>query len=216
MNKIVCISHRGDSRNFQENTLAAFNSAIDKGAVGIEFDVHLDKSGQPVIVHDYLFDQEKEYLTLQELLENFSQRTKLEMEIKTLESGAIAKVSNIVEKFRPLELEVTSSVDLLFQDIYKCFPNDSRGLIFHRSAIQDWMTDEFKIYWIIRHLELAHANVLHLDLDLYFPDLVTALHQNRYTTHTHLKGASPESFARVQALGVDQFTFDNIDVLKLR
>jgi glycerophosphoryl diester phosphodiesterase len=46
------IGHRGASAIAPENTLAAFQKAIDDGADGLEFDVRLSKDGVPVVFHD--------------------------------------------------------------------------------------------------------------------------------------------------------------------
>lgn len=46
------IAHRGSSIDAPENTFAAFQQAINIGADGIEFDVHLAKDGVPVVIHD--------------------------------------------------------------------------------------------------------------------------------------------------------------------
>lgn len=46
------IAHRGDSRNYPENTLPAFLSAVGMGIDVIETDVHLSKDGTLVIWHD--------------------------------------------------------------------------------------------------------------------------------------------------------------------
>ncbi|MEQ9520369.1 MAG: glycerophosphodiester phosphodiesterase family protein [Parvibaculum sp.] len=46
------IAHRGGSGLWPENTLAAFEHAIDMGAEGIELDVHLTKDGILVVHHD--------------------------------------------------------------------------------------------------------------------------------------------------------------------
>jgi len=46
------IAHRGASASEPENTLRAFQKAVDLGADMIEVDVHLSKDGQPVIIHD--------------------------------------------------------------------------------------------------------------------------------------------------------------------
>lgn len=46
------IAHRGASAHAPENTLAAFQRAIDDGADGIEFDVRLTKDGDAVVYHD--------------------------------------------------------------------------------------------------------------------------------------------------------------------
>lgn len=45
-------AHRGASAEAPENTLAAFSRAIDAGADGVEFDVHLSADGVPVVIHD--------------------------------------------------------------------------------------------------------------------------------------------------------------------
>ncbi len=46
------IGHRGYSAKFPENTLMAFQGAIDAGADMIEFDVLLSKDHIPVVIHD--------------------------------------------------------------------------------------------------------------------------------------------------------------------
>jgi glycerophosphoryl diester phosphodiesterase len=49
---LLIIGHRGASRDAPENTIAAFDLAIEQHANGIEFDVHLSKDGVPVVIHD--------------------------------------------------------------------------------------------------------------------------------------------------------------------
>ncbi len=48
----LIIGHRGASAHAPENTLAAFQMAINAGADGIEFDVQLAMDGVPVVIHD--------------------------------------------------------------------------------------------------------------------------------------------------------------------
>lgn len=50
-------AHRGASAEFPENTLAAFQRAIDLGVDGIELDVHLSSDGVPVVIHDDSVDR---------------------------------------------------------------------------------------------------------------------------------------------------------------
>ncbi len=50
--KPLIIAHRGASALAPENTLAAFQKAIEDGADGIEFDVRIAKDGVPIIFHD--------------------------------------------------------------------------------------------------------------------------------------------------------------------
>ena len=51
------IAHRGASADAPENTLAAFQLALDQGADGIELDVMLSKDRQLVVIHDDLVDR---------------------------------------------------------------------------------------------------------------------------------------------------------------
>jgi glycerophosphoryl diester phosphodiesterase len=52
MREPLIIGHRGASAVAPENTIAAFQAAIDAGADGVEFDVRLSRDGVPVIIHD--------------------------------------------------------------------------------------------------------------------------------------------------------------------
>ena len=49
---VVVIAHRGDWRNFPENSLEAFDSAIKMGVDVIELDVHRTADGHIVVCHD--------------------------------------------------------------------------------------------------------------------------------------------------------------------
>ena len=50
--KTKIIGHRGGVAGYPENTLAAFKKAVELGADGVEFDVHLTKDGEIVVIHD--------------------------------------------------------------------------------------------------------------------------------------------------------------------
>lgn len=51
------VAHRGASAYAPENTLAAFNLALDMGADGIELDVKLTRDGVPIVLHDETVDR---------------------------------------------------------------------------------------------------------------------------------------------------------------
>lgn len=50
-------AHRGDQACAPENTVAAFRSAVEKGAAMIEFDVQATRDGRLVIMHDPKVDR---------------------------------------------------------------------------------------------------------------------------------------------------------------
>jgi len=51
---IHLVAHRGNAREFPENTLPAFRSALELGVRFLELDVHLCGDGTPVVIHDHL------------------------------------------------------------------------------------------------------------------------------------------------------------------
>jgi len=51
------VAHRGDPRSATENTVAAFEAALDAGADAVEFDVRLTADGVPVVLHDPRVDR---------------------------------------------------------------------------------------------------------------------------------------------------------------
>lgn len=77
-------AHRGASGYAPENTLAAFQKAVDLGADGVELDIQLTKDDQIVVIHDETIDRTsdgkgwvKDY-TLEELRAFNYNRTKPE------------------------------------------------------------------------------------------------------------------------------------------
>jgi len=48
----MVVAHRGASIEQPENTIAAFEAAIDAGADAVEFDVRMTADGHPVVMHD--------------------------------------------------------------------------------------------------------------------------------------------------------------------
>ena len=49
--KLIVLGHRGYFKDAKENTLKAYESAVKKGADGIELDVHLTKDDKLVVIH---------------------------------------------------------------------------------------------------------------------------------------------------------------------
>lgn len=53
----MILGHRGWSKEYPENTLLAFQKALELGINGIEFDVQMTVDQIPVIIHDYILDR---------------------------------------------------------------------------------------------------------------------------------------------------------------
>ena len=52
----IC-AHRGEQKDFPENTVPAFLAAVERGAHEVEFDVGLTRDGKMVVMHDLTVDR---------------------------------------------------------------------------------------------------------------------------------------------------------------
>jgi len=129
-NQILIMGHRGASAIVPENTLKAFEKAIDLKADYIEFDVQETLDGELVISHDedikritghngiiskmtldelkmLDFGESEKIPTLEELVKLTKNRIKLNCEIKV--KGITEKVINIFRKWDILDTSIVSS-----------------------------------------------------------------------------------------------------------
>jgi glycerophosphoryl diester phosphodiesterase len=79
---LIVIAHRGASGELPENTLPAFERAIELGADAVELDVHADADGRLVVTHDAP-RAGRSYPTLEEALDLCRGRIPVMAELKT-------------------------------------------------------------------------------------------------------------------------------------
>jgi glycerophosphoryl diester phosphodiesterase len=79
---MLVIAHRGVSSELSENTLPAFERAIEVGADYVELDVHADRDGRLVVTHDPPRPR-REYPTLESALDLMRGRIGVMVELKT-------------------------------------------------------------------------------------------------------------------------------------
>jgi glycerophosphoryl diester phosphodiesterase len=144
------IAHRGAwSAEVPENSLAAFEQAIDLGADMIEFDVRRTRDRELIVFHDAevagapvasLTRLEIEALAgvlpplLEETLKLARSRIALDVELK--EDGYVDELADLFSGFAAAgcELIVTSFLDLVLTQLTELTPQLSRGLVLSHSA----------------------------------------------------------------------------------
>lgn len=100
---IFNIAHRGASGYELENTMRAFERAIELGCDGIETDVQLSKDGIPMLIHDETVDRTT---TKSGYVKDFTCSELLDMGIPSLEQLMIlAKLTHII-----LNLELKNNI----------------------------------------------------------------------------------------------------------
>jgi glycerophosphoryl diester phosphodiesterase len=114
------IAHRGFKGIAPENTLIAFQKALDIAVDGIELDVHLSSDGHIIVVHDetidrttngkgmvnnlslpelksFLIDEKHQIPTLPEVLELVNQKCMVNIELKG--AGTAEAVANLITTY---------------------------------------------------------------------------------------------------------------------
>jgi glycerophosphoryl diester phosphodiesterase len=165
MTELFLWAHRGASARAPENTLAAFRAALEDGADGLEYDVHLSRDGVPVIIHDDTverttdgqgrvadlswkeisaldagswFDKEFAGESIPALVELFqwnADRLKLNAEIK--DSSAADAVVEIWKRFPDTPLVVSSFDHDLLRHLNRREPMIPLGFLFDGG---DWLS----------------------------------------------------------------------------
>ena len=120
MNKILKIGHRGAKGFEPENTIIAFQKAIDLGCDGIELDVHLSLDNEIMVIHDetidrttngkgfvnqmnlselktFKIDNKHEIPTLEAVFELVNHNFFINIELKSYET--VEKVVELIEKY---------------------------------------------------------------------------------------------------------------------
>lgn len=133
MNKMLKIGHRGAKGYKPENTLTAFEKAIELGADGIELDVHLSSDGELMVIHDETIDRTAN------------------------EKGIVNQLS--LKELKSLKIETTQEIPTLTEvfDLVnrRCFINiELKGigtakpvtaLIHHYISEKNWNYDDFLV-----------------------------------------------------------------------
>ncbi|MBI2421145.1 MAG: glycerophosphodiester phosphodiesterase [Candidatus Levybacteria bacterium] len=215
------ISHRGNTVSFPENTLEAFLSAFEKRADGVELDVHLH-NGEIIVVNNFLFDRNKKYPSLKDILKKIHSKGRIEIEIKEFDTKILQQLKEILNNFPQTDLELTTSEIPLAPYIKDAFPKIPLGVIFHDFFFQEWMTPELVQQKLIGWGKLAKANRLHISLKILeqFGQgiLVDKLHSAGFVVHSHVFNTEERNndFKKISEWDIDQCTFDSIDILNLR
>jgi glycerophosphoryl diester phosphodiesterase len=131
MNSFQIVAHRGVPSEYPENTIPAFQKAVESGADAVELDVRLTKDKVPVVYHYYYLDKttslpgpifnysyqqlsQVKFLntpgdddtlkipTLRETLETIGGQIGLEIEIKGPEPECTTIIGEVLQDFRSI------------------------------------------------------------------------------------------------------------------
>lgn len=186
------VAHRGVTDHAPGNTLAAFRAAQALGVDGVELDVRLSQDHVPVVHHNWYLDEELEQPvpiyaltaaqlrrervrdsrpelslqhpipTLADVLEEFSGKLSLEIELKSPEPELPACVASVLGPFRGSwsRCELTSSSTALLAAVRERCVGIRTALLFGPTA--SYMHLDVVAYAALHSTRLAKADVVHL------------------------------------------------------
>ncbi len=213
----INIAHRGASRDAAENTLEAFELAVEQGADMIETDLHLTADGEIALCHDDDIDgtpigeltlaQLRESLpaapTLPELLDGFGGRIGLNLEFKRPHAAA----------YPGLEARVLREVEsrgLLEATVFSCFFDavlaTLRGL--SKQARIGLLVSSRAPVAIEARANVIGAEAIHPARNLVTLEMVESAHRRGFSVNVFTVD-NPDEQRSLIALGVDGI-FTNI------
>lgn len=185
----VVWAHRGASGYLPENTLPAFQNAVEMGVYGIELDIHKTKDGQLVVIHDEKIDRTsngngyvRDY-TLEELRRYNYNATMPE----ACPHADIPTMREVFELIKPTNLHINIEIKngvYFYEDIEKDIIAMTKEFDMEDRVIYS----SFNHYSIMKVKELdpeAHTGFLYMDGTLDMPEYgrdhgVEALHPALY------------------------------------
>jgi len=243
--RALVIARTGDVENAPENTRPAFESAIARGAHGVELDVHLTADGELIVHHFYglgatddgtrlvcehtlaelkaldsgaWFNERfagEPKPTLCEVFQMCKGRVGLEIDMKDTTTGFLRQVIDVVDRF-----ELTDDVELTSPHS-PLLPEVKRLNPHLRTGAffyrpPEWMPIRLAHRYILDWARLLEIDVVHLNLALIRPDFVHELHQRGLIVHgSNLD--SEDEIERGLSLGVDQLSTGHLGMaLQLR
>jgi len=209
--KITIIGHRGAKSVAPENTLKSFKKAIELGADFIEFDMHLSKDGEIVIMHD----EDVFAITGKKgLIKNMSL-----VELKNLDCGEGEKIPTLLEVIEIAKGKIGLQCEIKAKNLTEQMVN----LLRTHSLINSSLISSF-IFTELVQLKKIEPNLkiglLVSELSKSFKEMknhvLKAINEKFYSIHPFYKAINKEliEFAHKNNLKVIAWTVDSKVAMK--
>jgi glycerophosphoryl diester phosphodiesterase len=245
MGPFEIVAHRGVAEGVPENTLSAFERAVELGADAIELDVRLSSDRVPVVFHNFYLDgkttacgpifahtfaelRELELLAagesperyriaaLVDVLEAFAGRLGLEIELKGPEPESAQIVAGELQRFRPLW--DTMEVTSYEPALLLGIGRLCPGLatdLLLRRS-EGWMRPDVVAYVAAQTGRLARARAVHLHPRQLSLEVVSTVREAGLEVHAWDVNDA-DSLEMVKRLDIPKFDTDNVRLaLKFR
>jgi glycerophosphoryl diester phosphodiesterase len=232
-------AHRGFHESLPENSLAAFEAAIDAGADAIEFDVRVTRDGVPVVTHwlecdlsveglgGYLFEHDFSELraallkgspsgrqlhmsSLDEVLEALAGRVGLEIEIKGPSAALAERVgAALLPHRRHWGSMEVTSFQPALLHAFSRVVGGGLPVDLLFPRSEPWMTRRIVAYLASAKAELARARAVHLHPSQLDADVVERVRRSGFEIHTY-EVNDEMTFSQIAQLGIERFDTDTL------
>lgn len=239
MERPLVIARTGDVENAPENTLPAFESAVAKGADGVELDVHLTADGELIVHHFYSlgttddgeglvcehtlaelkaldsgswFDQRfagEPKPTLAEVLALCQGRTRLEVHLHDPSIGFLRRVIEEIERFDLVGATELTTAHYPLLQHVRTLNPELSTGTFYGEP-PVWMPVRLAQRHVLDWTHLLGTTYVHLDIALLAHDFVRQLQHSGFTVH----GSNLDTAKDIQRgldVGVDQFSTGRLE-----
>ncbi|TFG18510.1 MAG: glycerophosphodiester phosphodiesterase [Promethearchaeota archaeon] len=216
--EVMIIGHRGAFFEATQNTIRAFELAVECGAEMVEFDVHSTKDGHVVIIHDRTtekvsdvhMDVQKSTLaevqkvplhgghtipTLDELFKKFKGKLYFQIEIK--QAGIASEVLSVIDKHDLYDQCIISSFN---HDDLASYRDSKKSLLI--ALLQDTSKGLIK-----KTLDMGMDGI-HPEYNVVTPELVSEAHSNNLFVNTWTADRK-KSWEHLIRCGVDGIMTNN-------
>jgi glycerophosphoryl diester phosphodiesterase len=238
MSELQIVAHRGAATDAPENTIAAFERAIDLGADAVELDVRLTSDHVPVVYHYYYLEnnssasgaifgftweqlQQVELRSksgagktgrisaLAEILEKFGGRIGLEIDMKGPEPEAPTIIAAVLRGYKGMWH--TLEVTSYDPALLLSMQEECPGLATDllMPRSEAWMRPDVVQHEAIQYARLAHARAVHLHPSQLSPALVAAVREQGIEVHAWDVN-DQQSLELVADLGIPRLDTDNL------
>ncbi|WP_017416254.1 glycerophosphodiester phosphodiesterase [Clostridium tunisiense] len=215
---IINYGHRGASGYFPENTMIAFEKALEMGATGIETDVQMTKDGVLVLIHDEYVNRTTDGIGL---VKDFTYKELMKLNASSyMKTYASPTSIPTVEELIALAKEKNITVNFEIKSGIIIYPNIEEKLIefIYKKGLQDnVILSSFNHYSLVKCKEVSkeiNTGILYMEA-LYKPEnYCVSIGAN--ALHPHFYSAQPEIIeaAHYKGLKVNPFTVDDENIMK--
>ncbi|MFX0041413.1 MAG: glycerophosphodiester phosphodiesterase [Candidatus Hodarchaeota archaeon] len=230
--EFLFIGHRGTRTDFDENTIIAFEKAIEYGANYIELDVRKTKDGQLIIIHDstldrttngtgrldnYTYDELKTIKTkkshkqiplLSEVLERLNGKIQFMIELK--EEHLYDKIIKLIKENELMEDYIISGRDIHILKLVKAKLPICR-ICYNITKAQEFKLDEFLKQGVQKRL-IFKPDMISLRSSMVSSEFIDICHDNEILSLSWDFIASENPLKLIKSLiniGIDGILFDN-------